>query len=52
MKVKKLYHLHTIACNHATLTLDEMVEYSLKNGYEKLIFTEHYPYPNSDETDE
>jgi len=39
------YHTHTTRCHHATGTEKEYVEAAIKNGFKKLGFADHTPYP-------
>lgn len=43
------YHTHTYRCNHASGTEREYIESAIKNGIKILGFSDHTPYPFSDE---
>jgi histidinol-phosphatase (PHP family) len=41
--MKTIFHIHDVICGHATNTVSELVDYSLKHNYQRLVFTEHCP---------
>lgn len=41
--MKYNYHTHTFRCHHATGTEEEYVQYAIKNGLQKLGFSDHMP---------
>ena len=41
--VKNLFHVHDKCNGHASTTVKDVVEYSIKNGYKKIVYTEHCP---------
>lgn len=46
MKLKVNYHTHTFRCKHADGTEKDYVLEAIKNGFSKLGFSDHSPYPD------
>lgn len=46
MPVKVNYHTHTFRCKHAVGTEQDYVLEAIKNGFHKLGFSDHAPYPD------
>ena len=45
---KELFHVHTYRCGHASDEMDyEYVEAAIKLGIERIVFTDHAPFPGN-----